>query len=279
MSTEMLAFCYFKNFFWRLFMNNLKVFENQEFGKVRTVTIDEVPYFVGKDVAEILGYQNGSRDINRHVDTEDRQKIMVFDGNQDKETIIINESGLYSLILSSKLPSAKKFKRWVTSEVLPSIRKHGMYAIDDLIADPDLGIAALNALKAEREKNKKLKQSVAVQTQQISELTPKASYYDVVLNCKDLVSISTISKDYGWSAKKMNKYLHEKRVQFKQGDIWLLYQKYSEKGYTSTKTHTYLDNDGQHTKIHTYWTQKGRLFIYELLKEDGIYPNIEKLVG
>ena len=180
-------------------MNNLKVFKNQEFGEVRTVTINDVPYFVGKDVAEILGYQNGSRDINRRVDTEDRQKTMVFDGNQDKETIVINESGLYSLILSSKLPSAKKFKRWVTSEVLPSIRKHGMYAIDDLIADPDLGIAALNALKAEREKNKKLKQSVTVQTQQISELTPKASYYDVVLNCKDLVSMSTISKDYGWS--------------------------------------------------------------------------------
>ena len=87
----------------------------------------------------------------------------------------------------------------MTSEVLQSIRKHGMYAIDDLIADPDLGIAALNALKAEREKNKELEQSVAVQTQQISELTPKASYYDVVLNCKDLVSISAISKDYGWS--------------------------------------------------------------------------------
>ena len=180
-------------------MNNLKVFKNQEFGEARTVTINDEPYFVGKDIAEILGYQNGSRDINRHVDTEDRQKTMVFDGNQDKETIVINESGLYSLILSSKLPSAKKFKRWVTSEVLPSIRKHGMYAIDDLIADPDLGIAALNALKAEREKNKKLKQSVAVQTQQILELTPKASYYDVVLNCKDLVSMSTISKDYGWS--------------------------------------------------------------------------------
>lgn len=180
-------------------MNNLKVFKNQDFGEVRTVIINDEPYFVGKDVAEILGYQNGSRDINRHVDTEDRQKTMVFDGNQDKETIVINESGLYSLILSSKLPSAKKFKRWVTSEVLPSIRKHGMYAIDDLIAAPDLGIAALSALKAEREKNIKLKQSVAVQTQQILELTPKASYYDVVLNCKDLVSISTISKDYGWS--------------------------------------------------------------------------------
>ncbi len=82
---------------------------------VRTVEIDGEPWLVGKDVAEILGYQNGSRDVNRHVDEEDRQKFMVFDGNQNKETIIINESGLYSLVLSSKLPSARKFKRWVTS--------------------------------------------------------------------------------------------------------------------------------------------------------------------
>ena len=116
-----------------------------------------------------------------------------------------------------------------------------------------------------------------IQTQQISDMIPKVSYYDVVLNCKDLVSIGSIAKDYGWSAKKMNKYLHEKGIQFKQGDIWLLYQKYAEKGYTSTKTHTYLDSEGQHTKVHTYWTQKGRLFIYDLLKEDNIYPNIERV--
>ena len=108
-------------------MNNIKVFENNEFGTVRTVEVDKEPFFVGKDVADILGYQNGSRDINRHVDEEDRHKIMLFDGNQDKETIVINESGLYSLVLSSKLPTAKKFKRWVTSEVLPAIRKTGGY--------------------------------------------------------------------------------------------------------------------------------------------------------
>ena len=260
-------------------MNSLTVFKNQEFGEVRSVTIDGVAYFVGKDVAEILGYSRPDHAINNHVDNEDKLMYQIDTLGQKRQMLIINESGLYSLILSSKLPTARKFKHWVTSEVLPAIRKHGMYAIDDLIADPDLGIAALNALKAEREKNKKLEQSVAVQTQQISEMMPKASYYDVVLNCKDLVSMSTISKDYGWSAKKMNKYLHEKGIQFKQGDIWLLYQKYSEKGYTSTKTHTYLDEGGQHTKVHTYWTQKGRLFIYDLLKEDGIYPNIEKLAG
>lgn len=257
-------------------MNDLKIFKNEDFGEVRTVVLNDVVWFVGKDVAEILEYQNGSRDINRHVDEEDRLKTMVFDGNQDKETILINESGLYSLILSSKMPNAKRFKKWVTSEVLPAIRKHGVYATDELIADPDLAIAAFTALKEERSKVKKLNQTVSIQQQQISEMQPKVSYYDVVLNCKDLVSMSTISKDYGWSATKMNRYLHEKGIQFKQGDIWLLYQKYAEKGYTSTKTHTYIDGEGQHTKVHTYWTQKGRLFIYELLKSDGLYPQIER---
>ena len=259
-------------------MNKLEVFKNQEFGEVRIITIDNEPYFVGKDVAEILGYTNPRKAIIDHVDEEDKTDgVTIRDSiGRNQNPMCINESGLYSLILSSKLPNAKRFKRWVTSEVLPAIRKHGMYAINELIDNPDLGIAALNALKEEREKNKKLEDSVAIKTQQISEMIPKASYYDVVLNCKDLVSIGAISKDYGWSAKKMNKYLHEKGIQFKQGDIWLLYQKYSEKGYTSTKTHTYLDSDGQHTKVHTYWTQKGRLFIYDLLKEDKVYPNIEK---
>lgn len=116
-----------------------------------------------------------------------------------------------------------------------------------------------------------------VQSQQIAELKPKASYYDVVLNCKDLLSISVIAKDYGWSAIRLNEYLHKKGVQFKQGKTWLLYQKYAVEGYTSTKTHEHLGNDGKnHTNVHTYWTQKGRLFIYDLLKSDGIVPLIER---
>lgn len=257
-------------------MNKLEVFKNQEFGEVRTITIDNEPYFVGKDVALILGYTNPQKALRDHVDEEDKTRNESFTVN-GTQGILINESGLYSLILSSKLPNARRFKRWVTSEVLPAIRKHGMYAINELIDNPDLGIAALNALKEDREKNKKLEEKSMIQTQQISEMIPKVSYYDVVLNCKDLVSIGSIAKDYGWSAKKMNKYLHEKGIEFKQGDIWLLYQKYAEKGYTSTKTHTYLDSDGQHTKVHTYWTQKGRLFIYDLLKKDSIYPNIERM--
>ncbi len=128
-----------------------------------------------------------------------------------------------------------------------------------------------------RQQNKTLETTVAVQTQQISELQPKASYYDVILNCKDLVSTTEIAKDYGKSAKWLNALLHDLGVQFKQSGIWLLYQKYAECGYTSTRTHNYLDNSGNtHAKVHTYWTQKGRIFIYDLLKSRNIFPNVEK---
>ena len=130
-----------------------------------------------------------------------------------------------------------------------------------------------------KHQNMELTDTIAIQNQQILEMKPKVSYYDVVLNCKDLISTSAIAKDYGNSAIWMNRYLHEKGVQFKQGDIWLLYQKYAQKGYTSTKTHSYPGTDGEtHTKVHTYWTQKGRLFIYELMKSDGMMPLIEQEV-
>lgn len=257
-------------------MNALKVW-NFEDNVVRTVEVDEKPFFVGKDVATILGYTNTSKALSDHVDDEDKLNNESLSSLGQRGGWLINESGLYSLIISSKLPNAKKFKKWVTSEVLPSIRKHGLYATEELINNPDLMIAAFTALKEEREKTRILNDTVAVQNQQIAELKPKASYYDVVLNCKDLVSTSKIAKDYGWSAIKMNAYLHERGVQFKQGDIWLLYQKYANCGYTSTKTHTYSASNGSvHSKIHTYWTQQGRLFLYGLLKDDNILPVMER---
>lgn len=226
----------------------IQVFNNAELGEVRTTVIDGEVMFVGKDVAEILGYQNGSKALADHVDEEDKLYNDSLSSLGQRGGWLINESGLYSLILSSKMPNAKKFKRWVTAEVLPAIRKHGVYAVDEVL-----------------------------QNQQITEMTPKAGYYDVVLNCKDVISTTEIAKDYGWSAKKMNSYLHEKKIQFKQGKIWLLYQKYSEQGLTSTKTSVYNGSDGlSHSSIHTYWTQKGRLFIYELLKKDGILPIMER---
>lgn len=266
-------------------MNELQIFKNDEFGQVRTTIINDEPYFVGKDVAGILGYSNLDKAIRQHVDPEDKQPVylnnLTAQNGSPTKAIAISESGLYSLIFGSKLEEAKRFKRWITSEVLPTIRKHGMYAtaptIDKIIDDPDYGIQLLQKLKEEREQRKHLETMNAVQAQQIEELQPKASYYDVVLNCKDLLSISKIAKDYGWSAVQMNRYLHEKGVQYKQGDIWLLYQKHSGNGYTNTKTHSYIGDDGlNHSKVHTYWTQKGRLFIYDLLKADGVLPIIER---
>lgn len=255
----------------------LQVFNSTEFGSVRTSTVNGEVMFVGKDVADILGYTNTPKAIRDHVDDEDKLTERIVLSDQNREVIFINESGLYSLILSSKMPNAKKFKRWVTAEVLPAIRKHGVYAVDEVLQNPDVLIQALTELKKEREEKEKLKETVAVQNQQITEMTPKAGYYDVVLNCKDVISTTEIAKDYGWSAKKMNAYLHEKKIQFKQGKIWLLYQKYSEQGLTSTKTSIYNGSDGlSHSNIHTYWTQKGRLFIYELLKKDGILPIMER---
>jgi len=262
-------------------LNDIKIFENAEFGSVRTLEVNGEPYFVGKDVAEILGYSNTRDALVRHVDTEDKADVAIHDGSQNRNMTIINESGLYSLILSSKLPKAKEFKHWVTSEVLPSIRKHGAYMTDDVlhraITEPDFLIQLATELKEEQEKRRALESTVAVQSQQITELQPKASYYDVVLNSKDLLSIGKIAKDFGKSAVWLNKWLHEQGVQYKQGEIWLLYQKYAEQGYTSTKTQPYNGDDGAvHTKVHTYWTQKGRLFIYDLLKTNGILPLIER---
>ncbi|OLA30168.1 MAG: phage antirepressor [Firmicutes bacterium CAG_194_44_15] len=255
----------------------LQIFQNAEFGSVRSIIINDEPYFIGKDVAEILGYKDTSDAMRRYVDDEDKLTRCFIDSGQNREMYIINESGLYSLILSSKLPTAKKFKRWVKLEVLPAIRRHGLYAVDDILSNQDALIETFQAYKAERMQRLTLEAENAVQKQQLIEMQPKASYYDVVLNSSDLVSITEISKDYGWSAQKMNEYLHTKGVQFKLGGrIWTLYQKHAEKGYTSTKTHTYPATDGTiHTKVHTYWTQKGRLFIYDLLKADGILPLIE----
>lgn len=169
-------------------------------------------------------------------------------------------------------------KAWEAYEVLVDtyFSVHGLPQRDSyMIEDPVL--RAQRWIEEQKEKQQLLT-TVAVQNQQIAELQPKASYYDVVLNCKDLISIGKIAKDYGWSAQKLNEYLHQHGVQYKQGKTWLLYQKYAGMGCTSTKTHTYHGDDGtEHaTDPHTYWTQKGRLFIYDLLKSDDIYPLIER---
>ncbi|MDE6678240.1 MAG: phage antirepressor KilAC domain-containing protein, partial [Ruminococcus sp.] len=147
--------------------------------------------------------------------------------------------------------------------------KQDSYIIDDPVKRAERWIE-------EQKEKQQLLATVATQEKQISELQPKASYYDVILNCPNLVSTSVIAKDYGKTAIWLNKFLHEKGVQFKQGDIWILYQKYADKGYTGTRTHCLNSDSGlQLAKVHTYWTQKGRMFIYDLLKSEGILPIVE----
>lgn len=256
-------------------MNDLKVF-NYEGSAVRTVVKNGSPWWVLKDVCDVLEIGN-SRDVMARLESDEKGVDIIDTPGGKQEVAIINESGLYSVILVSRKPEAKKFKRWVTHEVLPSIRKHGLYAADELLANPDLWIKALQELKAARAKNTELTTAISIQEQQIAEMKPKASYYDVVLNCNDAVSITTIAKDYGKSGRWFNEYLHDLGVQFRQSKIWLLYQKHAKHGYTATKTHTYPGKNGTtHSKVHTYWTQKGRLFIYGLLKDHGMLPLIEQ---
>lgn len=255
-------------------MNNIKTF-NFEGNEVRTIVKDGSVWWVAKDVCSALEIKN-NRDVVARLEG-DEKGVGLFDTLGGKQKLsIVNESGLYNIVFLSRKPNAKKFRRWITHDVLPSIRKHGLYAVDEVLVNPDILIKALEELKAERLKNNQLSETVKVQEQQIVEMKPKASYYDVVLNCKDAVAISVIAKDYGKSARWLNKYLHEQGVQYKQGKIWLLYQNHAEFGYTTTKTHTFKDSNGyDRSKVHTYWTQKGRLFIYDLLKAKGILPKIE----
>ncbi|MCW8105918.1 phage antirepressor [Lactobacillus mulieris] len=241
---------------------------------VRTVLIDGEPYFVGKDIAEILGYAKSRNAIKNHVDDEDKKDAPIQGDLGGTQTMtVINESGLYSLILSSKLPTAKKFKHWVTSEVLPAIRKHGGYLTDEKIEEvlynPDTLIKLATQLKDEREGR-------LIAEQQVAELKPKASYYDTILNNKDLVPVSYIAKDYGYSAKGFNLLLKELKIQYKLAGTWLLKSKYQSYGWTSTASYPIETTHGHKTSTIMKWTQKGRLGLYNELKKHGILPMIER---
>lgn len=169
-------------------MNNLQIFENKEFGAIRTLQVNNKIYFVGKDVAEILGYERPTKAVTDHVDIEDRDAVPIQDSiGRMQNTPVINESGLYSLILSSKLPTAKRFKRWVTSEVLPAIRKHGVYAVDDLLNNPDALITALTAYKEEKEKNKILQEDN-------DRMKPKEVFADAVATSETSILIGDLAK-------------------------------------------------------------------------------------
>lgn len=270
-------------------MNEVKIFENEKFGEIRTVVINGEPWFVAADVCRALEISN-SRDAVQRLDEDEKGVVLTDTRGGQQSMTAINEPGLYVLVLGSRKPESNEFKRWITHDVIPTIRKTGGYVNNDELfietyfsqveeSTKAMLRATLATVREVNEKNRQLEQTVGVQSQQIAELQPKATYYDVVLQCEDLISITAIAKDYGKSARWMNNYLHEKGVQYRQGDIWLLYQTYAERGYTSTKTFKYEDGGENHVKVHTYWTQKGRLFIYELMKSDGHLPIIEQENG
>lgn len=263
-------------------MQEIKVF-SYEGNEVRTVQREEETWWVLKDVCDTLGLSNPSMIAGR-LDDDEKAKVdpKQYLGSFSNEPItIISESGLYNVILLSRKREAKKFKRWVTHEVLPSIRKHGAYmtpeTLEAAILNPDTMIKLCTALKDEQEKNERLTAQVKQQKQTIGELKPKAIYYDSILANPGLVTITQIAKDYGMSGKKLNKLLHECGIQYKINGQWLLYAKYHDCGYTHSETVEFEHTDGRKdVTMITKWTQKGRLFLYELLKQNGYLPSIEQ---
>ena len=251
-------------------MNNLQIFRNTEFGEVRVVDKDGEPWFVGKDVADILGYKNGSRDINRHVDEEDRQNYQNGTLETNRGVTIINESGLYSLILSSKLPTAKKFKHWVTQEVLPSIRKHGGYinGQEQMTDEELLSRALLMAQSKIEEKNK-----------QIQRMKPKELFADAVSASKSSILVGDLAKllkqnGYDIGQRRLFEWLRQNGYPIKTGSSRNLpTQKSMELSLFEIKETTVTHADGHITVSKTpKVTGKGQVyFVNKFLKEEQLY--------
>lgn len=240
-------------------------FENRE---VRMHMVDGDPWFVGKDVADVLGYSETNA-MTRRLNDDDFISVKLSGMNM--KSVLINESGLYAAVMGSKLDSSRKFQRWVTKEVLPSIRKHGGYLtpekIEEALLNPDTLIQLATNLKEEHTQR-------LLAEQRVNELQPKADYYDSILKNKSLMTISVIAKNYGMSAKGMNALLHDLGVQYNHAGTWLMYSKHQNKGYTHTEM---IPVQGSEKLVpSTKWTQKGHIFIYELLKSNGVLPLIEQ---
>ena len=230
-------------------MNELKIFENTEFGKVRATEINGEAWLVGKDVAEILGYERPTKAVTDHVDSEDRDVVPIQDSiGRMQNTPIINESGLYSLIISSKLPQAKKFKRWVTAEVLPSIRKHGAYMtpqkIEEVLLSPDTIIKLATDLKAEREERMKLQR-------ESEEMKPKALFADAVSASKTSILIGDLAKlikqnGHDIGQRRLFQWMRDKGYLIKQqGASWNMpTQRSMDMGLFEIKETTITHSDG-----------------------------------
>lgn len=255
-------------------MNEMQVFNNPEFGEVRTIEENGIILFCGSDVAKALGYTNPSKAINDHCRGDLTKRYPIVDAlGRTQGAIFIPESDLYRLVFSSKLPTAEKFTDWVTKEVLPSIRKTGGYAL------PKDYPSALRALADAEETKLRLLAENQQQAQVIADFEPIRQYVDTILESKGTMATSQIAADYGLTAQKLNKILHDGGIQRNVNGQWLLYAKHMGRGYTKSKTIQIIRSDGRpDTIMQTQWTQKGRLMIHEILTARGIEAVMDRRV-
>lgn len=255
-------------------MKDLQIFDFNS-NKVRVIMKENEPWFVAKDVAEVLGYERPRNAIAAHCKGALKQGLPHPQSeNTEIEMTIIPERDVYRLIMRSKLPSAEKFEEWVVGEVLPTIRKHGAYlsnkVIEDALTDPDTLIKLATCLKEERRQKELLIKAAEAQQKLIIANAPKVEYFETVLQSQGTYTTTQIAKELGMSGTTLNRKLREMRVQFYQNGTWLLYQNYQGRGYTKTKTHTFTDSEGvQRTNMLTVWTEKGRLFIHQTFKKNS----------
>lgn len=253
-------------------MNEIEIFKNEEFGDVRTLTVNNEPMFVGKDVALALGYKDTVNALKLHVDEEDKMGWQITTPSRGvQNATIINESGVYSLVFSSKLSDAKKFKHWVTSEVLPTIRKTGGYMVAKQDDTPELIMAralkvAEDTINRHKQQLEQANERIALQDTQLKQQAPKVKYVDNVLQSVNTYTTTQMSKELGLrEAKQLYNNLKEHGYMFKQSGQWLLTAKYSENGYTKSRTYQFTRNDGSiGTSSTTVWTEKGRHWLHEL---------------
>ena len=254
-------------------MTNLQIFNNDRFGQVRIVPVDGELMFVAKDVCDCLEITK-HRDAISRLDSDERGSVKLDTPGGKQDIAAINEYGLYNLVLSSRKPEAKEFKRWITHDVIPAIRKTGSYSM----AIPQTLPEALRAYANEVESHNATKAIVAQQEQQIAEFKPVKDYVDKILSSKSCLTITQIAADYGMSAQELNKILHEAGLQRKVGDQWILYKQHMSKGFTKSETFTFCRSDGRlDSKITTKWTQKGRLEIHNILSNLDIHAVCENV--
>ena len=252
-------------------MTDLQIFNNDRFGQVRIIPVDGELMFVAKDVCDCLEISK-HRDAISRLDSDERGSVKLDTPGGKQDIAAINEYGLYSLVLSSRKPEAKDFKRWITHDVIPAIRKTGSYSM----VIPQTLPEALRAYANEVESHNATKAIVAQQEQQIAEFKPVKDYVDKILSSKSCLAITQIAADYGLSAQELNKILHEAGLQRKVGDQWILYKQHMAKGFTKSETFTFCRSDGRlDSKITTKWTQKGRLEIHSILTKLNIHAVCE----